>query len=99
MRQSQRHSAQRLHSLGKGVRDFELFAMMLVEQQMQSVEGGAAGLPVGLLVQVAQRHGVRHQSIERAHGLEADRLLETESRRTESAVRLHDLALFGCSTQ
>jgi hypothetical protein len=99
VRQSQRHSAQCLHSLGQRVRDFELLAMMLVEQEVQPVEAGAAGLPVCLLVQVAQRHGVRHQSIERAHGFEANHFVQTESRGPESAVRLHDLALLGCSAQ
>ena len=51
-------SAKGLDSFRDHVDQLDLFRMMLVEKRMQLVKRGAGGLPVILLVKVAQRHRI-----------------------------------------
>ena len=66
--------------------------MMFVEQQMELVEGGPGYLPVMLLVQVAQRHGVREQLVEVFDALFARRLGERDGHANQVAPRLNLMA-------
>ena len=58
------HAAEQLDPLGDLVDQLALLLEVLVEQQVQLVEGRARHLPVVLLVEVAQRHGVGEQLVE-----------------------------------
>ena len=59
----QRDSAEQLDSLGDRIDQLGLLSEVLVEEQVQLVESRAGDLPVVLLVEVAQRHGVSDQLI------------------------------------
>jgi hypothetical protein len=52
------HPAKLLDPFGQRVNQFQLLASVLVEQQMQLLEGRATHLPVMLLVQAVENHGV-----------------------------------------
>ncbi len=82
------HAAKELNPLGDEIDDLDLLVVMLVEQQMQLVEGRAGDLPVVFLVHVAQRHRVREQLIEVRHALEARALFERDRQLHEMAERL-----------
>jgi hypothetical protein len=47
---------------------------MLVEEEMQLIEGGARDLPVMLLVQIAKRDRVGENLVQVLHGLPANSL-------------------------
>jgi hypothetical protein len=66
-------AAQRLDPLRDQVHQLALGFVMLVEEQVELVEGGPPDLPVMLLVHVPQGHGISEELIEdldagRAHG-------------------------------
>src|SRR2546425_9354729 len=71
-------AAEQLDAFGDRIDQRGLLRMMLVEQQMELVESGPGYLPVMLLVQVAQRHGVREQLVEVFDALFAGRLGERD---------------------
>ena len=47
-----------MNALGDGVDDLDLLIEVLVEEEMELIEGGASDLPVVLLIHVAQGDGV-----------------------------------------
>ena len=51
---------------------------MLIEKQVKLVEGRTADLPVGLLVQIAQRDGIGQQQIQTAYYLLARRRFQAD---------------------
>ena len=51
-------AAEQLNALGDGVDQLRLLTEMLVEKQMKLVEGRPRDLPMGLLVQIAESHGI-----------------------------------------
>ncbi len=57
-------TAQRLDALGDGVHELRLFLKVLIEEQMKLIEGRARNLPMVLLVEIAQDHGVREDLVE-----------------------------------
>ena len=59
-------AAEKLDALGDGVHDFDLLFEVLIEEEMELVEGGAGDLPVMLLVHVADGDGVGEQLVELA---------------------------------
>ena len=69
-------ASQQLDPFGNGVHDFDLLAEMLVEQKMKLIEGRSGNLPVSLLVQVAQGHGIGEQLIQLLGHLQTDGLFE-----------------------
>jgi len=71
-------TAQHHDPLGDQVHQLALLVEVLVEQQVQRVEGGAGYLPVVLLVQVAERDGVREQLVEVGRALPARGLGESD---------------------
>jgi len=66
------YSAESLDALGERIHELHLLAVVLVEQQVQLVKGGSAGLLVSLLVEIAQRHGVCQESVQSCDGLSPD---------------------------
>jgi hypothetical protein len=67
-----------LNSFGDRVHEFYLLAVMLVEEQMELIEGGTRHLPMRLLVKVAEGHGVGQQLVELSGHFQTDRLLKCE---------------------
>ena len=57
-----RHSfadtAEQLDTLGNRVYQFDLLVEVLIEEQMQLIERRSGDLPVRLLIQVAESHGI-----------------------------------------
>src|SRR5208283_5944294 len=51
-------SAQKLDSFRDRVDDLALFFVVLIEQKMKLIERGSGHLPMGLLVEIPQSHGV-----------------------------------------
>ena len=64
-RVAHRDPAQRLYPFGELVDEPELLARVLVEQQMQLVEGGATDQPVVLLVERVEQLCVGEDAVER----------------------------------
>src|SRR5262249_27733164 len=90
LRERERHAAQSLNALRDRIHDFDLFAVVLVEQQMQLVEGRPGGLPMRFLIEVTHGHGVRQHTVERPHALMADLLGKSEARGLQAAEGLDD---------
>jgi hypothetical protein len=65
-------AAEELDALGDGVDDFELFVEVLIEEQVELVEGRAGDLPVVLLVHVAEGDGIGKELVELLAHLRAD---------------------------
>jgi hypothetical protein len=63
-RVAHRNTAQALHAFGQRIDDHQLFGGVLVEQQVQRVEGGAAHQPVVLLVLRVEDLGIGEYPIE-----------------------------------
>ena len=57
-------AAEQLDAFGDGVDDFYLLVEVLIEKEMELVEGGAGYLSVMLLVHVAQDDGVSQELVE-----------------------------------
>ena len=57
-------AAEELNALGDGVDDLYLLVEVLIEEEVELVEGGAGYLPVVLLVHVAEDDGVGQKLVE-----------------------------------
>src|SRR5579872_5753217 len=60
----ERHSTEQLDAFCNCVHEFVLLFVVLVEQEVQLIKGGARNLPVRLLVKVAKGDGVGEELIE-----------------------------------
>jgi hypothetical protein len=58
------HAAEQLNALRNRIDDVVLLAIVLVEQQMELIEGWAGHLPMMFLVQITERHRVGEQLIQ-----------------------------------
>ena len=65
-------AAEELDALGDGVDHLDLLVEVLIEEEMELVEGGAGDLPVVLLVHVAEGDGVGEELVELADHVGAD---------------------------
>src|SRR5208282_3380612 len=54
-------TAQKLDSFRDGVDDLALLSIVLIEQKMKLIESGSGHLPMGLLVEIPESHGVGQQ--------------------------------------
>jgi hypothetical protein len=72
-----------------------LLAVVLLEQEVQFVEVRPRGLPMRLAVQIAQRHGVREQTIECGHAAVAHVVREAQTHGGEATESLDDERLLG----
>ncbi len=63
------HPTEELNPFGDRVNQRVLLVVVLVEQQMQLIEGRTRSLPVVFLVQIAQRHRVGEKLIQIVHAL------------------------------
>ena len=68
------------------IHQLALLAVVLVEEQVERIEGGAAHLPVVLLVQIAQRDGVGQQLVEVLDARLTDRSLERDGESRNSPI-------------
>src|SRR5208282_2901722 len=57
-------STEKLNALGDGVDEFVLFFVVLIEKKMELVESGSRNLPMRLLVEIAQSHGIGQELVE-----------------------------------
>jgi len=89
-------AAEQLNAFGDGVDQRVLLFVMLVEQQVQLVEGRTRDLPVMLLVHVAKRHRVGEHLIEVLRAFAADRGVERQRQADEVIERLDFVSLLRC---
>jgi hypothetical protein len=67
----QANAAKQLNALGYRINQLILLAVMLIEEQVELVKGGAGNLPMTFLVEVTQSHRVRKQLIQLVSNLHA----------------------------
>src|SRR2546425_2825694 len=89
------HAAKRLDPLRDGVDHPALFIEVLVEEQVELVEGWPADLPVVLLVQIPQGHGVDQQLVEILGADAANRRVERDGNVSHRPVVLELLGVRG----
>ena len=65
VRRRKRNTAECDDAFGQLVHQLDLLVVVLIKEEMQLVKGGAGDLPVMLFIQVAQRHGICQQRVER----------------------------------
>ena len=89
MWRGERNTAECNDAFGQLVHQLDLFVVVLIKEEMQLVKGSARDLPVMLFVQVAKRHGICQQRVQRIgagaahifaepdrHGIDCPKLLE-----------------------
>src|SRR5437899_1579794 len=69
-------AAEELYAFSDGVNQLDLFPEVLVEKQVQLIEGLAGNLPVVLLVEIPERHGIGEDLVQHLDAFCADSLLE-----------------------
>src|SRR6202030_415155 len=65
MRRREWDTAERGDAFGQSVHQPDLLGIVFVKQEMQRIEGSPSNLPMVFLVQIAQRHCVGEQLVER----------------------------------
>src|SRR3989442_12962335 len=90
-RVSHRDPAERLHALGEQIDELELLVGVLVEEQVQLVEGRARNQPVMFLVQRVKNARIRQDAIQKLAALAANLIAESDRQR---AQRVEALDLF-----
>src|SRR5579885_235634 len=70
-------ATQQLNAFGDTIDEFDLFAEMLIEKQMQLIKRFARDLPMMFFVQVSQAHSIGKDLVQHSHAVNADCLVKT----------------------
>ena len=92
-RHGQADAAQHHDPFGDQVHQLVLLAEVLIEQQVQLVEGCTRNLPMMLLVEVAQHHRIGEHLVERAYARAPHVFAETDRHRIDGSKLLDDIIL------